>query len=216
MPHTALHPTRRAVFLRVTLALAILSSPAWAQQAGSRPFSVDDALNIRSSRIESVTRDGHWVALTVRVRRDGLGVDAGRYDDATYVAPSPALFQLIDATTGKTAANLPRQGGRPQRHLLQGWEPARLLPPEGRRVVAQRVRRRDQPIARGRGEDHQIDSVQLAAGVGARRQGSARRATARGVGGRRARGISTSESGRYRCRGLQAAVPRLGQRAQHQ
>jgi dipeptidyl aminopeptidase/acylaminoacyl peptidase len=107
MPHTALHLTRRGVLLRATLALAVLSLPAWAQQAASRPFSIDDALNIRSSRIESVTRDGRWIALAVRVRRDGLGVDAGRYDDATYVAPSPALFQLIDATTGKTQQIFP-------------------------------------------------------------------------------------------------------------
>ena len=107
MPQTVLRLIRRGVFLRVTLTLTTLSSPAWAQRTGARPFSIDDALNIRSSRIESVTRDGHWIAVTVRVRRDGLGVDNSRYDDATYVAPSPALFQLIDATTGKTQQIFP-------------------------------------------------------------------------------------------------------------
>ncbi|HEX4684987.1 MAG TPA: prolyl oligopeptidase family serine peptidase [Gemmatimonadaceae bacterium] len=107
MPQTALRLTRRAVVLQATLAFAILISPAHAQQAGLRPFNIDDALNIRSSRIDAVSRDGHWAAVAVRVRRDGLGVDAGRYDDATYVAPSPAMFQLIDATTGKAQQIFP-------------------------------------------------------------------------------------------------------------
>jgi dipeptidyl aminopeptidase/acylaminoacyl peptidase len=107
MATPGLHLTRHGVFLPVTLALVLLSSPASAQKAALRPFSIDDALNIRSSRIEDVTKDGRWAAITVRVRRDALGVDASRYDDATYVAPSLSLFQLIDATTGKTQQIFP-------------------------------------------------------------------------------------------------------------
>ena len=61
-----------------------------AQQRPGRAFTIDDALNVRSSRIEDVSKDGRWVALTVRVRRDALGVDNARYGDPTYVAPSLA------------------------------------------------------------------------------------------------------------------------------
>ncbi len=88
-------------------ALALVTPPARAQQASGRPFGIDDALNVRSSRIEDVSADGRWVALTIRVRRDALGVDNSRYGDPTYVTPSPAEFQLIDATSAQTRSILP-------------------------------------------------------------------------------------------------------------
>src|SRR5262249_27083020 len=58
-------------------------------------------------RIDEVSPDGRWVVVTTRVRRDALGVDNARYGDPTYVTPSLAEFQLIDATTGKATAILP-------------------------------------------------------------------------------------------------------------
>jgi dipeptidyl aminopeptidase/acylaminoacyl peptidase len=95
---------RRATALSI-FSLAVISVPVQAQAL--RAFGIDDALNIRSSRIEDVSVDGHWVALTVRVRRDALGIDNARYGDPTYVAPSLAEFELIDATNGQTRAILP-------------------------------------------------------------------------------------------------------------
>ena len=95
------------------LALAIVATPALAQQpaaasqSGAHPFGIDDALDVRASRIEDVVADGRWVALTVRVRRDGLGVDNSRYGDPTYITPSPAEFELIDATNGQTRSIFP-------------------------------------------------------------------------------------------------------------
>ena len=94
---------RAAVIVSVTVSAAPIAASA--QQSGSssgRPLGIDDALNIRSPRIEDVSPDGRWVALTIRVRRDALTVDNARFGDPTYVAPSLAEFQLIDATTGKT------------------------------------------------------------------------------------------------------------------
>lgn len=89
------------------LALTFVALSAHAQQSPPRAFGIDDALNIRSSRIEDVTADGRWIALTVRVRRDALGVNNARYGDPTYVTPSIAEFQLIDATNGQTKPILP-------------------------------------------------------------------------------------------------------------
>lgn len=98
-------PHARMLTLYVVALPALLASPAQSQRA--RSFTIDDALNVRSSRIDAVNRDGRYIALSVRVRRDALGVDNSRYDDATYVAPSLGLFQLIDATTGKAQDILP-------------------------------------------------------------------------------------------------------------
>jgi len=97
----------RTLVVHPLLAIAILTSPAWAQQTSGRAFTLDDALNVRSARIEDVSRDGRWVALAVRVRRDALGVDHGRFGDPTYVAPSPLEFALLDATTAATRTLFP-------------------------------------------------------------------------------------------------------------
>ncbi|MEO7086993.1 MAG: prolyl oligopeptidase family serine peptidase [Gemmatimonadaceae bacterium] len=97
-------------FAPVALAASTLLIPtvaAHAQQRAGRAFTLDDALAVRTSRIDDVSKDGRWIALSIRVRRDGLGIDNARYGDATYVAPSLAEFQLIDATTGKSQAILP-------------------------------------------------------------------------------------------------------------
>jgi dipeptidyl aminopeptidase/acylaminoacyl peptidase len=99
---------RRAITYATTaLVFVTTGSYANAQQAAPRAFGIDDALNVRSSRIEDVSADGRWVALAVRVRRDALGVDNSRYGDPTYVTPSLAEFELIDATNGQTHAILP-------------------------------------------------------------------------------------------------------------
>ncbi len=87
--------------------LVLTALPALAQNPTPRPFTIDDALGVRTARIEDVSKDGHWLALSVHVRRDGLGVDASRYGDPTYVAPQPGELELIDATSGRTRAILP-------------------------------------------------------------------------------------------------------------
>jgi dipeptidyl aminopeptidase/acylaminoacyl peptidase len=91
----------------ISFAFVTISTGAHAQQTPLRAFGIDDALNVRSSRIEDVSTDGRLIALTVRIRRDALGVDNARYGDPTYVAPSLAEFELIDATSGQTHAILP-------------------------------------------------------------------------------------------------------------
>ncbi len=98
---TLLRPLARAIF-----ALALIRSPALAQQSGRR-FTIEDALAVRSGRIADVSRDGRWVALTVQLRRDRLGIDNARFGDPTYVAPSPVEFQLLDASTGRSRQIFP-------------------------------------------------------------------------------------------------------------
>jgi dipeptidyl aminopeptidase/acylaminoacyl peptidase len=97
----------RAIAARTLAALALFVSPLAAHAQQRHAFTLDDALAVRTSRIDDVSKDGRWIALTVRVRRDALGVNNARYGDPTYVAPSLAEFQLIDATTGKTQSILP-------------------------------------------------------------------------------------------------------------
>ena len=97
---------RRVLCLAPAL-VAIAATSTLAQVNNRRAFTIDDALGVRTSRIEDVTKDGRWIALSVRVKRDGLGVDASRYGDPTYVAPALGEFELIDATTGHASAILP-------------------------------------------------------------------------------------------------------------
>ncbi len=114
------------------LALTLAASGGRAQQG--RPFTVDDALGVRSARIEDVTRDGGWAAVTVQVRRDRLGVDNGRFGDPTYIAPSPVRLELLDAAGGRARAlfsapvqvrepTFSKDGGRLAFFLLKdgGW-----------------------------------------------------------------------------------------------
>ena len=68
-----LPPTQAFLCAAVTVSLAVaFPTPEFAQQPSGvgRPFGIDDALNIRTSRIEDVSADGRWVALTVRVLRE--------------------------------------------------------------------------------------------------------------------------------------------------
>lgn len=111
MPARPATQIRRATLFRAvaTGVLGLLAAvpPAAAQQPQGRAYTVDDNLNLRSVRIEDVSRDGRWIAVTVRVRRDALLVDNARYGDPTYISPSVAEFQLIDANTGQARPVLP-------------------------------------------------------------------------------------------------------------
>lgn len=89
-----------------TLALVALAAPLRAQ-TGGRPFTTADALDVRTLRVDGVTRDGRWIAATVSTRRDRSNVDHFRYGDPTYVAPAFGELLVIDATTGTQRALFP-------------------------------------------------------------------------------------------------------------
>ena len=89
----------RSLFASFVLALAF-AAPAWAQSTG-RAFTPDDALGVKSVRIQDVTDDGRWVAATLQSRGDRLGVDHQRFGDPTYLSPSVADLLVIDTRSGE-------------------------------------------------------------------------------------------------------------------
>lgn len=72
-----------------------------------RPFTTEDALDVRTARIADVTDDARWLAVTVQTRRDRSGVDHFRYGDPTYVAPSLGELLVVDAQNGSVRSVFP-------------------------------------------------------------------------------------------------------------
>ena len=107
----------------LSLALPILTAVALAAplaaQQGGRPFTTEDALDVRSARIAAVTDDGRRVAATVQTRRDRSGVDHFRFGDPTYLAPSLGELLVIDTNDGSVRSLFP------QHEQLRGaaWSP---------------------------------------------------------------------------------------------
>ena len=101
--------SRRAPTLVGTVAflLGASASSSLAAQGAPRAFTTEDALDVRTVRVEDVTRDGRWIAASVSTRRDRSGVDHFRYGDPTYVAPSRGDLLVIDATSGQQRALFP-------------------------------------------------------------------------------------------------------------
>lgn len=86
----------------VVLPLALLLTPLPVQaQAAGRAFTPVDALNVRTPRIQDVSEDGRWIAVTVQRHRDRLDVDHERFGDPTYVSPSLSQVLVVDARTGE-------------------------------------------------------------------------------------------------------------------
>jgi len=96
----------RSLIPCVLLAVA-LTAPLSGQQAG-RPFTTEDALDVRGARIAAVTDDGRRVAVTVQTRRDRSGVDHFRFGDPTYVAPSLSELLVVDTQSGSMHSVFPR------------------------------------------------------------------------------------------------------------
>lgn len=94
---------RPIVVTLTTLALV----PTLRAQSPGRAFTTEDALDVRTLRVDDVTRDGRWIAATVSTRRDRSNVDHFRYGDPTYVAPAFGQLLVIDATTGVQRALFP-------------------------------------------------------------------------------------------------------------
>ncbi|MCC7196404.1 MAG: hypothetical protein IT356_12695, partial [Gemmatimonadaceae bacterium] len=59
-------------------------------------LSVGDLLDLRTVSVSDLSSDGRWLAITVAVRRDGLGVDFSRDGDQTYLRGSPAELLVVD------------------------------------------------------------------------------------------------------------------------
>ncbi|HHS14350.1 MAG TPA: S9 family peptidase [bacterium] len=68
---------------------------------GKEPFTVEDALNVRSVRIQDVTQDGRYAAITVASRKGRLNVNHERFGDPTYIAPNYMEVKILDTRTGE-------------------------------------------------------------------------------------------------------------------
>jgi dipeptidyl aminopeptidase/acylaminoacyl peptidase len=82
--------------------LACLASVAGAQgnsptaTAAAESLSIRDVLDIKSVNVADLSSDGRWLAITVSVRRDGLGVDFSRDGDPTYLRGNPVELLVVD------------------------------------------------------------------------------------------------------------------------
>src|SRR5688500_65135 len=107
----------------VLAVLTCLSSRAVAQQTIANPptrttasavtptddsLRVADVLDIKSVNVADLSADGRWLAITVSVRRDGLGIDYSRDGDPTYLRGTPAELLVVDTRS------------LPQRPVLKG------------------------------------------------------------------------------------------------
>src|SRR5688572_2098598 len=59
-------------------------------------LTVRDVLDIKSVSVADLSNDGKWLALTVSLRRDGLGADFSRDGDPTYLRGTPAELLIVD------------------------------------------------------------------------------------------------------------------------
>jgi dipeptidyl aminopeptidase/acylaminoacyl peptidase len=107
-----LRPAARTA-LACACALAPLA-PASAQSVApsdarpaATPFTAEDALELATWTVASLSDDGRWLAATAGTRRDGLGVDHRREGDPTYVRPQRVRLWAIETATGARRAVLP-------------------------------------------------------------------------------------------------------------
>ena len=66
------------------------------------PFTTQDALNVKSFSASDLTKDGKYLAGTIRTRIDRMNIDHKRFGDPGYVAPYTSQPILINTETGKT------------------------------------------------------------------------------------------------------------------
>ena len=62
-------------------------------------LTIRDLLDIKTVNVADLSSDGRWLAITVGVRRDGLGNDFSRDGDPTYLRASPAELLVVDTRT---------------------------------------------------------------------------------------------------------------------
>ncbi len=94
-------PRSRALVTSFLVGLVLVPSAALAQDRTGRAFTPEDALDVRTARIQDVSEDGAWIAATVQRHRDRLNVDHERFGDPTYVSPSLAEVLVVDTRTGE-------------------------------------------------------------------------------------------------------------------
>lgn len=80
--------------------LAALSFLCLGLGSAPGPFTVDTLLDVANLRIEDLSDDGRFAAVTSGRLRDRLGIDNHRFGDPTYVAPQREDLWVVDTQTG--------------------------------------------------------------------------------------------------------------------
>jgi hypothetical protein len=71
-------------------------SPTLIGAVVAESLTIRDMLDLRTVSVADLSSDGRWLALTVSVRRDGLGMDFSRDGDPTYLRGTPAELMIVD------------------------------------------------------------------------------------------------------------------------
>ena len=81
--------------------LTLAPSVVLAQEPTGRAFTPEDALDVRTVRLQDVSDDGVWIASTVQRHRNRLDVDHERFGDPTYVSPSRVEVLVVNTRTAE-------------------------------------------------------------------------------------------------------------------
>jgi dipeptidyl aminopeptidase/acylaminoacyl peptidase len=92
---------RIAGLARAALLAVLAAAPLTAQ--APRPFTVDDALDVRTVAVAAASDDARHLVVTTRTARGRMGTDHFRFGDPTYIAPRLATVSIVDAVTGAAA-----------------------------------------------------------------------------------------------------------------
>ena len=107
MPTSSFWRVVPAASIALLLALAVgFSNEVAAQRSHLSPgsdFTVDDVLDLASARVQDLSADGRWLAVTVGSLRDRIGIDNYRYGDPTYLRPSQQELWVIDTRSGQAS-----------------------------------------------------------------------------------------------------------------
>ena len=116
----------------VILALAVFAFTANAQSNVTLPngaptaaatandsLTIRDILDMKTVSVADLSNDGKWLAITVSVRREGLGNDFSRDGDPTYIRGNPVELLVVDT---KSLAQRPVLRGKT---IVRGttWSP---------------------------------------------------------------------------------------------
>ncbi len=100
--------------------VAALAEVGSATVQALRPFTVDDALRVRTVAIADATDDARWIAATVSTARSRMDTDHFRFGDPTYIGPSLTELMVVDAETGESRTLF---DGRPVNVQGLSWSP---------------------------------------------------------------------------------------------
>jgi dipeptidyl aminopeptidase/acylaminoacyl peptidase len=93
-------PNRNTLSAFAILFLALAVSPGF--PAGpKKPFTIEDYFLTKSLRVEDMTADGGFLAVSVTTPGDRLPQDNARYGDPTYIGPSRAELVVVETGSGR-------------------------------------------------------------------------------------------------------------------